>query len=170
MRWTCGSSWWWIDSSPGESGLAPKRDSDVLLPRERGTLPETRAAPDHHVTCAPLARLKGIDPSLDKTASAGGAQVAYLFTRDRGRTSACSGACASAWPPVLTKATPAIGPGLRARAGTTRRRGGARQATYGGHPLYYYIGDARPGQILCQDVAEVGGTWLIVSPRGLAVR
>jgi predicted lipoprotein with Yx(FWY)xxD motif len=102
--------------------------------------------------------------------TAGGGRTVYLFTRDRGRTSACYGACASAWPPVLTEGTPAIGPGLRARAGTTRRRGGVRQATYGGHPLYYYIGDARPGQILCQDVAEFGRTWLIVSPRGLAVR
>jgi predicted lipoprotein with Yx(FWY)xxD motif len=54
--------------------------------------------------------------------------------------------------------------------GTTRRRDGKAQVTYGGHPLYYYEGDRSPGQILCQDVDEFGGTWLVVSPSGRAVR
>jgi hypothetical protein len=42
--------------------------------------------------------------------------------------------------------------------------------TYGGHPLYYYAGDRRPGEILCQNVVEFGGTWLVVTPSGRAVR
>jgi len=42
------------------------------------------------------------------------------------------------------------------------------QVTYAGHPLYYYRSD-RPGQILCQNVEEFGGTWLVVSPRGTAI-
>jgi predicted lipoprotein with Yx(FWY)xxD motif len=42
--------------------------------------------------------------------------------------------------------------------------------TYRGHPLYYYEGDRKPGEILCQDVDEFGGTWLVVSPSGHAVR
>ena len=50
--------------------------------------------------------------------------------------------------------------------GTTTRRGGRRQVTYNGHPLYYYVTDTRPGQITCQDVVEFGGTWLVVDPRG----
>jgi predicted lipoprotein with Yx(FWY)xxD motif len=63
------------------------------------------------------------------------------------------------------------GAGLDAsKLGTTTRRGGARQVTYAGHPLYYYVGDRKPGQILCQNVVEFGGTWLVVSPAGRAVR
>jgi hypothetical protein len=42
--------------------------------------------------------------------------------------------------------------------------------TYAGHPLYYYTGDVRAGEILCQNVDEFGGTWLIVSPRGTPIR
>jgi predicted lipoprotein with Yx(FWY)xxD motif len=61
------------------------------------------------------------------------------------------------------------GPGLVARSlGTTRRRNGTLQVTYAGHPLYYYISD-RAEQVLCQDVEEFGGTWLVVSPRGTAI-
>jgi predicted lipoprotein with Yx(FWY)xxD motif len=53
--------------------------------------------------------------------------------------------------------------------GTTRRRDGTLQATYAGHSLYYYVSDLR-GQILCQNVEEYGGTWLVVSPHGTPVR
>jgi hypothetical protein len=59
---------------------------------------------------------------------------------------------------------------LKRLLGTTRRRDGNTQVTYRGHPLYYYVRDRKPGQILCQDVVEFGGTWLVVSPSGRAVR
>jgi hypothetical protein len=44
------------------------------------------------------------------------------------------------------------------------------QVAIGGHPVYYYVGDVRPGDILCQDAEEFGGTWLVVSPGGSPVR
>ena len=95
----------------------------------------------------------------------------YLFTRDRTSRSRCYGECASAWPPFVTGAKPRVGTGASSKLlGTTKRRDGGTQVTYRGHPLYYYKGDRKPGQILCQDVAEFGGTWLVVSPSGRAVR
>ncbi len=55
--------------------------------------------------------------------------------------------------------------------GTIARRGRrSRQVTYRGRPLYYYVSDRRPGQVTCQDVVEFGGTWLVVSPSGRAIR
>jgi predicted lipoprotein with Yx(FWY)xxD motif len=97
--------------------------------------------------------------------------VLYAFTRDHGR-SACYGACAKAWPPYFApKGKLRVGAGLkRALLGTVKRRNGRRQVTYAGRPLYYYVGDRRPGQILCQDVVEYGGRWLIVRPSGKLVR
>jgi predicted lipoprotein with Yx(FWY)xxD motif len=97
--------------------------------------------------------------------------VLYAFTRDKGR-SACYGACPAAWPPYFApKGRLAVGAGVkRALLGTVRRRNGRRQVTYAGRPLYYYVGDRRPGQILCQDVFEYGGRWLIVRPSGKLVR
>ncbi len=58
----------------------------------------------------------------------------------------------------------------RSKLGTVIRRGGARQVTYTGHPLYYYLGDTKPGQILCQNVREYGGLWLVIAPSGKLVR
>ena len=95
----------------------------------------------------------------------------YLFTRDRDGASHCYGRCARAWPPFTTRTKPRVGGGLDPdRLGTVRRRGGKRQVTFRGHPLYYYVGDRRPGQIFCQDVYEFGGRWLIVAPSGRPVR
>ena len=97
--------------------------------------------------------------------------VLYAFTRDPRGKSVCKGACARAWPPYVVRSRPRAGAGaLAARLGTTKRRDGSLQVTYAGRPLYYYVGDRRPGQILCQNVTEFGGTWLVVRPSGRLVR
>jgi predicted lipoprotein with Yx(FWY)xxD motif len=96
--------------------------------------------------------------------------VLYGFTRDPRARSTCSGACARAWPPYIVKSRPRAGTGVTARLlGTTRRANGSLQATYAGRPLYYYVGDRKPGQILCQNVTEFGGVWRVVRPSGRLV-
>jgi predicted lipoprotein with Yx(FWY)xxD motif len=95
----------------------------------------------------------------------------YLFTHDRRNQSRCYGSCAKAWPPLLAQGRPRATTGARrSLLGTTRRREGTRQVTYRGWPLYYYVGEKSPLQVLCQNVFEFGGTWLVVSPRGTAIR
>jgi predicted lipoprotein with Yx(FWY)xxD motif len=94
----------------------------------------------------------------------------YLFDRETSAASRCYGACATAWPPVLTEGPAQAGAGAHAGLlGTTRRDDGSVQVTYDGHPLYYYVDDP-PGKVLCQGVEEFGGTWLVVDPSGKAVR
>jgi predicted lipoprotein with Yx(FWY)xxD motif len=96
--------------------------------------------------------------------------VLYGFTRDAHRKSTCTGACAKAWPPYIVKSRPRAGKSvIGARLGTIRRAGGRLQATYFGRPLYYYVGDKKPGQILCQNVTEFGGVWRVVRPTGKLV-
>lgn len=97
--------------------------------------------------------------------------VLYGFTRDK-RSSACYGACAKRWPPYFApKGALKAGPSLkRSLLGTVKRKNDRRQVTYAGRPLYYYIGDTRAGQILCQNVVEFGGRWLVVRPTGKLVR
>jgi predicted lipoprotein with Yx(FWY)xxD motif len=97
--------------------------------------------------------------------------VLYAFTRDPRGKSACVGECATAWPPYLVETRPRAGSGVKARLlGTTKRAGGRLQVTYAGRPLYYYVGDRRAGQILCQDVTEFGGVWRVIRPTGILVR
>lgn len=91
----------------------------------------------------------------------------YAFTRDSRNRSTCFGACATAWPPYRARGALRAGTGARA-ALIGRTRSG--QITYAGRPLYYYVGDRRPGQILCQDVFEFGGRWLVVRGNGSLVR
>jgi predicted lipoprotein with Yx(FWY)xxD motif len=96
--------------------------------------------------------------------------VLYAFTKDN-RRSACSGACAKKWPPYIVRGGVRAGPHVSASLlGTVRRANGARQVIYAGHPLYYYVRDRQPGQILCQNASEFGGLWLIVRPSGKLVR
>jgi predicted lipoprotein with Yx(FWY)xxD motif len=101
----------------------------------------------------------------------GSNRALYAFTRDRrGRPSTCYGTCAAAWPPYIVSGKLRAGAGTkRSLFGTTRRRDGKRQLTYRGWPLYYYVHDP-VGQVLCQNVFEFGGLWLIVRPNGNLVR
>ena len=100
----------------------------------------------------------------------GSGRALYLFKRDHGSRSSCSAACAKAWPPFLTTSAPKGRAGIHADLlGTTKRADGKLQVTYAGHPLYYFSGDTKPGQINCQNVSNFGGLWLVVSPTGKAI-
>jgi len=91
----------------------------------------------------------------------------YDFVKDKGTTSACYGACAALWPPLITKRTPIAGPGVRASLlGTTKRKDGKLEVTYNGHPLYYFVSDTKPGQTTGQGVNQFGGPWWVLSPAG----
>jgi predicted lipoprotein with Yx(FWY)xxD motif len=93
-------------------------------------------------------------------------QAVYVFERDRKGKSRCYGACAEAWPPVFANGKPVAGKGVKAALlGTVARRGGRRQVTYAGKPLYYYAHEG-PGEVLCHDVNLNGGYWWVVGPDG----
>jgi predicted lipoprotein with Yx(FWY)xxD motif len=96
-------------------------------------------------------------------------QPIYLFTAEPGGRPACYDACAEDWPPVLTDGEPSGDTGVRGELlGSTRRAGGSTQVTYAGHPLYFYAHEGKY-QVLCHDVDEYGGTWLVVRPDGTPV-
>jgi predicted lipoprotein with Yx(FWY)xxD motif len=91
----------------------------------------------------------------------------YDFVKDKGSTSACYGACAALWPPLTTKSKPVAGRGVRASLlGTTKRKDGKLEVTYGGHPLYYFVTDRKPGQTTGQGVNQFGGPWWVISAAG----
>jgi predicted lipoprotein with Yx(FWY)xxD motif len=94
----------------------------------------------------------------------------YLFQADKGTKSACTGACASAWPPVRASGKPVAGSGIAAsKLGTSPRSDGKPQITYNGHPLYTFANDQNPGDANGQGVNAFGGLWYTVSPAGTAV-
>lgn len=94
----------------------------------------------------------------------------YMFEKDSGSSSSCSGACAAAWPPLLTEGDPQAGSGATAgKLGTTKRDNGDLQVTYAGHPLYYYAKDKKAGDVNGQDVDAFGAAWYVLAPSGSVV-
>jgi predicted lipoprotein with Yx(FWY)xxD motif len=94
----------------------------------------------------------------------------YLFEKDTGMESTCSGACASAWPPLLTTGAPAAaGEATAGLLGTTARDDGTVGVTYAGHPLYYYAGDTAPGDTNGQELDDYGAEWYVIAPSGKAL-
>jgi predicted lipoprotein with Yx(FWY)xxD motif len=97
----------------------------------------------------------------------GHGRTLYLFAKDRKGKSACSGACAVYWPPLIASGKPRAVAGARAPLlGTTRRADGRLQVTYRHHPLYRYAGDAKKGQTSGQGLNASGGKWWVLSPAG----
>jgi predicted lipoprotein with Yx(FWY)xxD motif len=94
----------------------------------------------------------------------------YLFAKDQGTTSACSGACAGAWPPLRVSGKPLAGGGAKAALlGTTKRSDGKPQVTYNGHPLYLYVGDQKAGDTSGQGITAFGGGWFALTASGSQV-
>jgi predicted lipoprotein with Yx(FWY)xxD motif len=87
----------------------------------------------------------------------------YWFAADHGTTSACSGACAAAWPPVVGMPKAAAGVTLTGTLGTITRSDGSKQATYNGHPLYTFKADSAPGQVNGNKVTGFGAAWYAIT-------
>ena len=115
-----------------------------------------------------------------RVAKAGGADVLvdakgltlYTFKNDEAAPgkSVCNGACATAWPPLITTgATKVSGSAKAAELGTTKRDDGAMQVTYGGHPVYTFAGDTAAGQTTGQGLDVNGGEWYVMDAAGKKV-
>jgi predicted lipoprotein with Yx(FWY)xxD motif len=91
----------------------------------------------------------------------------YLWQADTGSKSTCTGACATAWPPLETSGKPTAGSGVKTSLlGTSKRADGSEQVTYHGHPLYTFQGDTAPDQTSGQGSNGFGALWFALSPAG----
>jgi len=105
-------------------------------------------------------------PKMGKVVTDANGWVLYRFDKDTAKPSsatACSGTCATVWPPVLTDGNPTIVGMASSLVGTVTRDDGATQLTLAGWPLYRYIGDVTPGTWKGQ---SVNGTWFVIAPDG----
>jgi predicted lipoprotein with Yx(FWY)xxD motif len=120
-------------------------------------------------TTTPAAAADGItvkitDTPLGKVLTDSTGQTLYLFTPDTSSSSACTGDCAAAWPPLPG---PVSGDGIDAAdLGMITRDDGTDQATFHGHPVYYYAADG-PGEATGQGS---GGKWFVLGADGNPVK
>jgi predicted lipoprotein with Yx(FWY)xxD motif len=121
----------------------------------------------------PTAKTASVDLSTTKAGKVlvgPGGRTLYLFEKDTGSSSNCSGACANHWPPLTTTGKPSAGSGVQASMlGTTMRSDGKEQVTYNGHPLYYFAGDKSSGSTAGQGVDAFGAEWYVVGAGGSKV-
>jgi predicted lipoprotein with Yx(FWY)xxD motif len=94
----------------------------------------------------------------------------YRYTPDsKGKSSTCSGTCASYWPAYVLKGTakPTAGSGASSSLLGTVKRGKSLQVTYAGYPLYFYVGDTKAGAIKGEGTDK---TWYVVNAKGALVK
>ena len=97
----------------------------------------------------------------------------YMFTRDSRNKDVCQqlSGCPHIWPAVTSSGKPSAGPGVKSSLiGTITIKGGAKQLTYAGHPLYLYSGDSGPGQTGYVNFSAFGGRWPALNASGGAVK
>jgi predicted lipoprotein with Yx(FWY)xxD motif len=100
----------------------------------------------------------------------GKGRTLYLFEKDKNRHSACYGECATFRPPLITHGKPLARAGAkRSLLATTRRANGSEQVIYGGHPLYRFSLDTKPGQTKGEGLQDFGAGWEAASPAGRKV-
>jgi predicted lipoprotein with Yx(FWY)xxD motif len=110
------------------------------------------------------------DTGLGKILVDSQGRTLYLFEKDSGTKSACSGGCAAQWPPLRASGKPTVGSGAtKSSIGTTPRSDGKPQVTYNGHPVYDYQGDSNAGDTNGQGITAFGGAWYVLSPSGNAI-
>jgi predicted lipoprotein with Yx(FWY)xxD motif len=114
--------------------------------------------------------IKGTSGTTGAFLADGSGRTVYLWVKDGKNMSACSGACAGAWPPVTASGTvTASGSAKASDLGTITRSDGTRQVTYDGHALYYFSGDSAAGQVSGQGSDGFGAKWWLVSPAGTQI-
>lgn len=96
----------------------------------------------------------------------GAGRSLYIFASDEDLKSNCLDTCAKNWPPYLIisgrQPLPESDSGILSKINAFKRDDGSRQYSLGGQPLYYYAGDARPGDVLGDGVNNV---WSLARPQ-----
>jgi predicted lipoprotein with Yx(FWY)xxD motif len=143
-----------------------------------GSSPSSSSAPASAATSA----------SAPTSAAAGGAPIAaassglgsivvnakgfalYDYAPDTATTSACTGQCATFWPPVAAPSPlPTSLPGITGTLTSLTRADGTKQLVLNGHPLYGFTGDKSAGQTNGQGLTVDGGLWLALTPAGAEI-
>jgi predicted lipoprotein with Yx(FWY)xxD motif len=95
-----------------------------------------------------------MDKNLGEVLTTGNKQAIYVWSREPKGKVKCTGACATAWPPVMVKAGVVVAmhvKGIKGDFGTVRRPDGSRQLTFNQRPLYTYANE-KPSQVKCNNV------------------
>lgn len=133
--------------------LAVSFSALLLVACSRGA--GTGASPSAAGTGGPT--LSVATTSIGQVVAGPDGKTLYMFEKDTAEKSVCNGDCATNWPPLTVPSgqQAVAGQGLTAEwLHSITRDDGTIQVSYGGHPLYYFIGDKAAGDVSGQDVED----------------
>ncbi|MFL5790225.1 MAG: hypothetical protein ACJ76A_01865 [Actinomycetota bacterium] len=142
----------------GDTGTPPAADTSTSL----STTP-SEATPSESQTSQSVVLSTTNVPGVGTVLVEQNGHTVYLYTKDTGSKSTCTGTCASTWPALTSDGRATTTGGANGTVGTTKTTGGEQQVTYDGHPLYLYSGDQQAGEATGQGM---GGVWFAVTPDG----
>jgi predicted lipoprotein with Yx(FWY)xxD motif len=149
------------EAAPAET--APKEEKPAN--EEAATKPAVEAEHEGEPTPVSLGEAAGVGKVLVDSEG----MTLYYFEKDQkgsGR-SKCEGACAEAWPPLVTEGEPEAMKGVKgAMLGTIERQDGSTQVTYAGWPLYAFVEDKKPGEDNGTDSKAFGASWYPLHSNG----
>ena len=155
----------------GCGGGATTTTSTPAAPTSAAASAPTESSGSAAATTAPAsaAELMVAQSSAGQIVVADKGLSVYYFTKDTkdSGTSACTGDCLVAWPPVTTTAATPTVEGVTGKVGTIQTADGKMQITVNGMPIYYYAKDQAAGDITGQGV---GGVWYLVAPSGEMIK
>ncbi|MER6999870.1 hypothetical protein [Streptomyces sp. NPDC000410] len=132
--------------------------------------PATKPAGPPSKPAAAASSVKIADSPLGKILVDDSGRTLYGFTKDKpgASASACDADCIAVWPALTSAKDVTAGSGTDAALLKETKLGeGAEQATYGDWPLYYYVGDATPGDVNGQGL---DGEWFVIATDGKLIK
>jgi predicted lipoprotein with Yx(FWY)xxD motif len=142
----------------GESANATESGGGAYGKEEAAAKPAVEKAPEGEATPVSLGTAAGVGKVLVDSKG----MTLYYFEKDQKGSgkSKCEGACAGAWPPLITEGKAEAMSGVKSSMlGTIKRSDGTVQVTYAGWPLYTFVADKKPGEDNGTDSKAFGASW-----------
>jgi predicted lipoprotein with Yx(FWY)xxD motif len=154
------------EAAPAETeAKEAKPAAEETAAKEPAAKPAAEAKPEGEATPISLGEASGVGKIIVDSEG----MTLYYFQKDQKGSgkSKCEGACAEAWPPLITEGEPEAMKGVKAAMlGTIERKDGTTQVTYAGWPLYTFAGDKKPGEDNGTDSKAFGASWYPLHSNG----
>jgi predicted lipoprotein with Yx(FWY)xxD motif len=153
------------EAAPAESEAKEEKPAVEETAAKETAKPAAEAQPEGEATPVSLGEASGVGKILVDEEG----MTLYYFQKDQKGSgkSKCEGACAEAWPPLITEGEPEAMTGVKAAMlGTIQRKDGTTQVTYAGWPLYTFVEDKKPGEDNGTDSKAFGASWYPLHSNG----
>lgn len=136
-------------------------NGDLTTAQEADLIAQLKTAIASRGTAAVRSGQASVSGKQETVLTTASGMTLYYFTPDSATKIACTGSCATIWPPLLlASGSPTGSAGVTGKLSVLQGPNG-RQVLYNGHPLYTFSGDSQPGQANGEGLK---GIWFVATP------